>query len=107
MLNSDGVIATVAILVQAVDGGGVEVGSIVGGDEAAPCRAVIPGVAVVQTGFFVVVVATIANGVGTTIILNCTKFCKHKQKSWPANASQPALRGCYIQVLITFISKVT
>ena len=60
----DGIIAAVAILVQAVDGGGVEVGSVVRADEAAPLRAVISGVAVVQAGIIVVVVAAIADGVG-------------------------------------------
>ena len=58
------IVATVAILVQAVDGIGVEVGGVVGRDEAAPCRAVISGVAVVQAGIFVVVIATITNRVG-------------------------------------------
>jgi Na+/citrate or Na+/malate symporter len=51
-------------LVQTVDGIGVQVGSIVGGDEAAPFGGVIPGVAVVQAGIFVVVIATITNRVG-------------------------------------------
>ena len=60
----DGVIAAVAILVQTVDGVGVEVGGIVGGDKAAPFGAVISGVAVVQAGIFVVVIATITNRVG-------------------------------------------
>ena len=60
----DGVVAAVAILVQAVDGGGIQVGSIIGGDESAPFGAVISGVAVIQTGIIVVVVATVTNGVG-------------------------------------------
>ena len=59
----DGVITTVAILVQAVDGFGVEVGSAVGADESTPCRAVISGIAIVQAGIFVVVVAAIADRV--------------------------------------------
>ena len=58
----DGVVAAIAILVQAVGGGGVEVGGIIGGDEAAPLGRVVPGVAVVQAGIFVVVIA-----IGTTI----------------------------------------
>ena len=60
----DRVVIAVAILVQAVDGGGVEVGSIIGGDEAAPFGAVISGVAVVQAGIFVIVIATVADRVG-------------------------------------------
>jgi hypothetical protein len=57
----DRVVIAVAILVQAVDGIGVEVGGIIGGDEAAPFGAVISGVAVVQAGFDIVVVATVTN----------------------------------------------
>ena len=60
----DRIITTIAILVQSVDGEGVEVGGIIGGDESTPFGAVIPGVAVIQAGIFIVVVATIANGVG-------------------------------------------
>ena len=60
----DRIVIAVTVQVQAVDGGGVEVGSVVRADEAAPLRAVISGIAVVQAGFFVVVVATIANRVG-------------------------------------------
>ena len=58
------VVVAVAILVQAVGGMGVEVGSAVGADKSTPFGAVIPGVAVVQAGIIVIVVATIANGVG-------------------------------------------
>ena len=60
----DGVVITVAILVQAVDGVGVEVGSIIGGDESAPFGAVISGVAVVQAGIVIVVIPTVTNRVG-------------------------------------------
>ena len=60
----DGVVAAVAILVQSVDGVGVEVGGVVGRDKSSPLGAVIPGVAVVQAGIVIVVVATIANRVG-------------------------------------------
>ena len=58
------IIATVAILVQAVGGRGVEVGGVVGGDKAAPFGGVIPGVAVVQAGIVIVVVTAITNRVG-------------------------------------------
>ena len=51
-------------MVLTVDGIGVQVGGIIGGDEAAPLGGVIPGVAVIQAGIFVVVIATIANRVG-------------------------------------------
>ena len=51
-------------MVQAVDGIGIQIGGIVGGDEAAPLGAVISGVAVIQAGIFVVVIATITNRVG-------------------------------------------
>ena len=60
----DGVVAAVAILVQSVDGRGVEVGSVIGGDKASPFGGVVPGVAVVQAGFGIVVVTAVANGVG-------------------------------------------
>ena len=60
----DGVVITVAILVQAVDGVGVEVGGVVRRNKSAPFGGVIPGVTVVQAGIFVVVVATVADGVG-------------------------------------------
>ena len=59
----DGVVVAVAILVQAVGGLGIQVGSIVGADKSTPFGAVISGIAVVQAGIFVVVVATIADRV--------------------------------------------
>ena len=58
------VITTVAILVQAVNGIGIQIGGIVGTNEAAPLGRVVPGVAVVQAGIVVVVIATVTNGVG-------------------------------------------
>ena len=51
-------------MVQAVGGAGVEVGSIVRADEAAPLGRIVPGIAIIQAGIIVVVVATIANRVG-------------------------------------------
>ena len=62
----DRIIIAIAIQVQAVGGVWVQVGSIVGRDKPAPLGAVIPGVAVVETGIIVVVVATVANGVGVS-----------------------------------------
>ena len=50
----DRVIIAVAILVQAVGGFWVEVGGIIRGDESAPLGGVIPGVAIIQTGFSIV-----------------------------------------------------
>ena len=41
-----------------------KVGGTVGGDESTPFGAVISGVAVVQAGFFVVVIATVTDRVG-------------------------------------------
>ena len=52
------VIIAIAVLIQAVDGGGIQVGSVIGGDESAPFGAVISGIAVIQAGIFIVVVAT-------------------------------------------------
>ena len=64
----DGIIAAVAILVQAVDGFGIQVIGAVGADEASPLGGVVPGAAVVQAGIFVVV-ATVTNGVGVGNII--------------------------------------
>ena len=60
----DRIIVAIAIQVQAVDGVGIEVGGIVRRDESAPFGAVITGVAVVEAGIVIVVIATITNGVG-------------------------------------------
>ena len=57
------VVIAVAIQVQAVDGFGIEIGGIIGRNKSSPLGAVIAGIAVVQAGFFVVVVATIAQGI--------------------------------------------
>ena len=43
---------------------GIETRSISRRDESAPFRGVIPGVAIVQAGVVVVVIATVANGIG-------------------------------------------
>ena len=59
----DGIIITIAIQVQTVDGFGVQVGGIVGRDKSAPFGGVIPGVAVVQAGIVIVVIATVTDGV--------------------------------------------
>ena len=83
-------------MVQAVGGLGVEVESAVGAEEAAPLGGVIPGVAVVQAGFFVVVVATIANRVGfcdrriagngaVTLQLYSTIICSNRQEKASRN----------------------
>lgn len=59
----DGIIITIAIQVQTVDGFGVQVGGIVGRDKSAPFGGVIPGVAVVQAGIVIVVIAAITDGI--------------------------------------------
>ena len=53
------IVIAIAIEVQAVDGVGVEVGGIVGGDESAPFGAVISGVAIIQAGVLVVIATTV------------------------------------------------
>ena len=57
------VIIAIAIEVQAVDGFGVQVGGIVGADEAAPFGTVILGVAVVQAGIGIKVIPTVTDWV--------------------------------------------
>jgi hypothetical protein len=59
----DRIIAAIAIQVQAVDGFGVQVGGIVGRDESAPFGRVIPGVAVIQAGVVIVVIAAVTDGI--------------------------------------------
>ena len=51
-------LASEAIEVQAVDGFGIQVSGIVGGDESAPFGGVIPGVAIIQAGIVRTVIAT-------------------------------------------------
>ena len=60
----DRIIAAIAVEIQAVGGFGVEVGGIIGRDKSTPFGRIIPGVAVVQTGVVIVVIAAVANGVG-------------------------------------------
>jgi hypothetical protein len=92
----DRVITTIAILVQAVDGVGVEVGGIIGADKAAPLGRIVPGIAVVQAGIFVVVVAAIADRVGfcdrriagngaVTLQLYSTIICSNRQEKASRN----------------------
>jgi hypothetical protein len=57
------IVIAIAIEIQTVAGFWVQVGSIVGGDKSAPFGAVIAGVAVIQTGIIVVVIAAVADGV--------------------------------------------
>ena len=59
----DRIVIAIAIQVQAVSTFGVQVGSIVGRDKSAPFGAVIPGVAIIQTGIVIVVIATVTDGV--------------------------------------------
>ena len=57
------IVIAIAIQVQTVDGFGVEVGGIVGRDESAPLGGVVPGVAVIQAGIVIVVIAAITDGI--------------------------------------------
>ena len=58
----NGIIIAIAVQVQTVDGFGIQVGSIIEGDESAPLRAVITGVTVIQAG---IIRSTIAIGTKT------------------------------------------
>ena len=58
------VIIAITIQIQSINGIGVQVGGIVGGNKSAPFGAVIPGVAVVEAGIVIVVIATVTDGVG-------------------------------------------
>ena len=53
----NGIITAITIQIQAVDGFGIQVGGIIGGDESAPFGAVISGVAVIQTGIIRTIIA--------------------------------------------------
>jgi hypothetical protein len=68
---------------------GVEVGSIIGGDESAPFGAVISGVAVIQAGIIVVVIAAgTTNGTFTPIESACLFYhflCLQSRKSHPGH----------------------
>ena len=55
------IIIAIAIEVQAVDGFGVQIGGIVRGDKPSPFGAIVPGVAIVQAGIMVEVLATGTN----------------------------------------------
>ena len=57
------IVIAIAIQVQTVDGFGVQVGSIIGRNESAPFGGVIPGVAIVQAGIVIVVIATVTDGI--------------------------------------------
>ena len=62
----DRVIATIGVEVEAADGIGVEVGNIVNGDKAADLGIVISCQQIIQPGFGIVVIPTIAEGVKRT-----------------------------------------
>ena len=62
-------LASEAIQVQAVGRFGTEICCIIGRDKSAPFGAVIPGVAIIQAGIVIVVIATTTNRVGLTYIL--------------------------------------
>jgi hypothetical protein len=54
----DRIITAIAVQIQAVNTLCIEVGGAVGGDEAAPLRAIVSSVAIVQAGIVIVVRAT-------------------------------------------------
>ena len=58
------IVIAIAIQVQTVDGFGIQVGGIVGADESAPFRGVIPSVTIIEAGIVIVVIATVTDGVG-------------------------------------------
>ena len=68
------VIIAITIEIQAVDGFGVEVGGIVGRDKSAPFGAVITGVAVIQAGIMVEVVAIVTDMDGFTTAISAYLF---------------------------------
>ena len=55
----NGIIIAIAIEVQAVYVFGIEVGSAIGRNKSAPLGGVISGVAVIQAGIVIVVIATV------------------------------------------------
>ena len=57
------IVIAIAIQVQTVDGFGVQVGSIIGGEESAPFGAIIAGIAVVQAGVVIVVITAVTDGI--------------------------------------------
>ena len=63
------VVIAIAIQVQAIDGFGAEICGVVRRDEPSPLGAVVSGVAVVQAGVVIVVIATVTDGVGVCHIV--------------------------------------
>ena len=76
MFNTNRIVITIAIQVQAIDGFGVEVGSIVGRDKSAPFGGVIPGVQIIQAGVIRTVI-TIRTKTGTLAIANSACLFYH------------------------------
>ena len=58
------IVPRIAIQVQTVDGFGIQVGGVIRGDKSSPLGGVIPGVAIIQAGIVIVVIAAVADGVG-------------------------------------------
>jgi hypothetical protein len=63
MLNTNRIVIAIAVEIQTIDGLGIQVGGIVGRDESAPLGAIIPGVAVIQAGIVIVVIAAVTDGI--------------------------------------------
>ena len=58
------IIIAIAIEIQSIDGFGVDIDGIIRGDESSPLGVIVAGVQVIQPGLPVVVIATVADGVG-------------------------------------------
>lgn len=63
------IVTAIAIEVQTIDGLGIQVGGIVRRDESTPLGRVISGVAVVQSGVAVVVIASVTDDVRSCYIM--------------------------------------
>ena len=81
------IVIAITIQVQAVDGVGVQVGGIVGRDESAPLRGVIPGITVVEAGVMVEAVVIVTNMGGFAASISAYLFyhlpCPQSRKSLP------------------------
>lgn len=92
------IVIAVAVQVQAVDGFGVEVGGIVGADEAVPFGAVIAGIAIIQAGIIRAIIA-ISTKTGTLATANSACLFYHlprpqSRKSLPGRNDLGGLGLC-------------
>ena len=98
------IVVAVTVQVQTIDRIWIQVGGIVGADESAPLRVIIPGIQVVQPRLPVIVIAAITNGVG--LCLYFTTFPTGSQeKGWPTFADQPIFTQLtYARSLVTSLT---